>query len=396
MSRLAYIGPIAAIGMVAYALPIFILIHGLLADGMLISLVNRDFVNYWVAGNLVLEGEHLDLFNQQVYFARLQELFGRDFPIHNWGYPPHFLLLIWPLGFLSYKTGLVLFLLAGLALFLFAVWKFKRQYAPLADGKLLLIAIVAYGLMMIDTTQNGFLTAALLLLGLTFKDSRPILAGLAFGLLTIKPQLGLLLPLYLLFERNWAAIFWSVVFTAVLVAVSAAVFGTASWVAYLTDTLEYQRFVMTDWYGIFLAMMPTVFGAARSLGLPPETAYALQWPVSIVTLMAVIWLLRQDRDPLRRIFIFVCGTFLVSPYALNYDMGALAVIAALILGSTEERGHWQLWSIGAIAALPAAVMNLGRAGLPIAPLLLAAGLIAIWAMNESSSQSTWTAGHRSA
>ena len=44
-----------------------------------------------------------------------------------------------------------------------------------------------------------------------------LLAGLAFALLTIKPQLGILVPLLLLFERNWRAIGWSAVFTVLLV-----------------------------------------------------------------------------------------------------------------------------------------------------------------------------------
>jgi uncharacterized membrane protein len=46
--------------------------------------------------------------------------------------------------------------------------------------------------------QNGFLSAALLLGGLALRMQRPLLAGVLIGCLTIKPQLGVLLPLPLL------------------------------------------------------------------------------------------------------------------------------------------------------------------------------------------------------
>jgi hypothetical protein len=233
--------------------------------------------------------------------------------------------------------------------------------------------------MMFVAAQNGFLTAALLLLGLAYMRSRPMIAGIAFGCLTIKPQLGLLIPLLLAFDRNWRTAAWSAVVAVLLVSLSAALFGIASWSAYLTDTLAYQRSVMTDWYGIFLRMMPTVFGSMRTLSFSPETAATAQLPVTVCAFAAVLWLLRREPDRLRRAFTITCGTFLVTPYAFNYDMGALAVCAALLAGRAQEPefGALSRLPIALVAAIPAAVMNLGRAGLPCSPLILAAGLIVL-------------------
>ncbi len=369
----------AVVAIAAYLPRVLMLVDGLQWPGGLLSWVtNRDFANYWMAARMVLLGDHSDLFQQSVYFARMQAVFGPDYPIHNWGYPPHFLLVLWPLGFLDYKTALVVFLIVTLLFFLTCAWVFRRTYGSDTGLTVLVLVVSGYSLLMIDASQNGFLLAGLLLLGVSWMRSRPILAGIAFGFLTVKPQLGLLIPLLLVFDRNWRAIGWSALATLSLVGISAFLFGVSSWMAYLTETLAYQRSVMVNWHGIFLPMMPTVFGTVRTLGFSADVAYVCQWPLSILAAGAIVWLLRYEPDPLRRIFTITCGTFLVSPYAFNYDMGALAVCAAVLASKPDLSRRTEL-AVSIVAGLPAAVMNLGRSQMPIAPLLLAAALaMIIW------------------
>jgi hypothetical protein len=58
-----------------------------------------------------------------------------------------------------------------------------------------------------------------------------------------------LVPLVLLWDRNWRAALWSLVFTTALVGVSVAIFGAGSWQALLGQAAA----------GGALLMMPTVF-----------------------------------------------------------------------------------------------------------------------------------------
>jgi hypothetical protein len=386
---LACAAALAAASILIYALPWLWLLNLQLVHGLeAIDLVNRDFVNYWMAARMVLAGTEQDLFTQQIYFARLQEIFGPGMEIRNWSYPPHFLLMLWPLGYLDYELALAVFLAVTLALFVAAVHVFRANLAPQSSLALLCCALVGYAVMQLDTMQNGFLTSAFMLFGLAWMRERPVLAGLAFACLTIKPQLGILIPLLLLWDRNWLTIFWAGLITLGLVAASVVFFGTESWHLYLTETLAYQRSVMTDWYGIFLAMMPTVFGGARALSFSPATATALQWPVSVAAGVLLLWLLRHEREPLHRIFIVVCGTFLITPYAFNYDMGALSAIAAMLASSPRFATHRAAaTSIAAIAALSGIVMNLGRSGVPVSPLLFATGLgVVAWSLSRADAR----------
>ena len=347
-------------------------------------MVDRDFVNYWLGARLALSGEHALLFQQDAYFARFEDIFGTGYQIRSWSYPPHALLLLWPIGFLEYKTALVGFLVVTFALFVAAAAAFRSRFAPDSDRKLLVMACFGYVLMTCVAAQNGFLTAALLLLGLAQMKNRPVIAGIAFACLTIKPQLGILIPLLLALDRNWRALGWSAAFTAVLVVASAALFGIASWSAFFGETLAYQRYVMTYWEGDFLRMMLMVFGSLRSIGIAPSAALAAQIPVSIGAAALVVWLLWRERGELQRAFAILCGTLLVTPYVFNYDMGALTVCAAVLAGSRrEEDSRWAV-PVALVAALAGAVA-IGRTSLPIAPAILAFGLFAaVWATRAAN------------
>jgi arabinofuranan 3-O-arabinosyltransferase len=382
---LACAAGLAVASLLIYGLPwLWLLQTQFVHDVQAIDLVNRDFVNYWMAGRMVLAGTEQDLFTQQVYFERLQEFFGPGLEIRNWSYPPHFLLMLWPLGYLDYQLALVVFLGVTFALFVAAVFVFRRNLAPQSNVLLLCCALLSYAVMQLDTMQNGFLTAAFMLFGLAWMRNRPLLAGLAFACLTIKPQLGILIPVLLLWDRHWRTFLWAALFTGGLIGASAVLFGASSWRLYMTETLTYQRSVMTNWQGIFLDMMPTIFGGARALGFSPATATAAQWPVSVAAAVFLLWLLQREREPLHRIFIVVCGTFLITPYAFNYDMGALSAVAAMAASSPRIATHRAAaTSIAAIATLSGIVMNLGRSGVPVSPLLFATGLgVIAWSLSR--------------
>lgn len=335
---------------------------------------NRDFVNYWLGAKLASDGQYMDLFAHDSYFPHIEAFIGSNAEIRSWSYPPHFLLLVRPLALLDYTTALLTFLSATFALFVWSVVLCRREFAPRSNAAIVVFAVVGYAVMMFDATQNGFLTAALTLFALTWMRTRPAASGCMFALLTVKPQLGFLFLLLLLLDRNWRVLLWGVIAAALLLAASIALYGIESWQAYSTTTLAYQRSVMTHWYGIFLNMMPTTFGGMRALGYTPETALYAQLPVSLAGAIGVVWILGRETDPLRRVFAVACGTFLITPYAFNYDMGALAVTAALLAGAANGRPGSSSILFAAVATLPGVVMNLGRGGLPISPLLIGAAL----------------------
>lgn len=340
-----------------------------LTDTGTISLAwsNRDFANYWIAARMALAGDVTDLFAPQpVYFAHMSAVFGPDYPWHNWSYPPHYLLTVLPVGLLGYKPALVAYLLATFLILCGSI----RLLAPQADHRqflLLMPAIVANAL----AAQNGFFTAALLLSGLAARYDRPILAGVCIGLLTIKPQLGVLLPLLLVFERRWMVFATAAATTLLLVAISVAVFGLSSWRGYLEHVVPYQASVMREGTGIFLHMMPSMFGSMRSLGFPTDPALAAHLLLAVAALALWIFSLRRLQAVGSRTASTVFATIVIVPYTLSYDLVALAAVAALwpFAGGRPAQGVLASF-LAAVAVLPLVMPYLGLAGLPIASLVV--------------------------
>src|SRR5439155_352385 len=102
-----------------------------------------------------------------------------------------------------------------------ANWRSPALFAALA-APTTAIAIVS--------GQNGFLAGALLAGGLRLAAGHPLAAGVLFGLLTYKPQLGLLVPVALAAAGLWRTLTIAGVTAILLVALTSLLFGGAIWV----------------------------------------------------------------------------------------------------------------------------------------------------------------------
>lgn len=352
--------------------------HQMFGPGIGDALANSDFVNYWFAGRLALAGDQMILFDPHGYLRLLREYFFPGYLPHNWSYPPHTLLLFLPIGLLGYKAGLVAFLGSTLALYVWAAKRFHDRFGGGPVTPLYLAAHLAFVAANLATTQNGFLTGALFLIFLCEHDRRPVAAALAIALLTIKPQLGILIPVMLAFSRSWNLIALATMFSLAFVAVSLVAFGLEPWRQYVEVVIPFQRRVVTEWEGGFLMLMPTVVAALRILGVDGESAMTWQFLYSILCLpLAVFALWRTRAAPtVQRGFVLLLSTFCIAPYAFNYDMGPLVAAAALIL-SRADRGFAETVLCWVVCLLPVCVVVFAAAGLPAVPIVLLASLLIV-------------------
>jgi arabinofuranan 3-O-arabinosyltransferase len=335
---------------------------------------NKDFANYWTAGKLILAGDVMDLFGPHAgYFRHLTAAFGSEYQWHNWSYPPHYLLFIWPLGYLGYETGLVVFVLATLALFLVAV----RAYAG-TTFPLILLAVGPFIVLNAWTAQNGFLSGALALGALALRDSRPIVAGILLGMLTIKPQLGVLFPFLLLAEQRWRMIASATVTTVALFCVSAFVFGVEAWVGYVNEVLPYQSQVMKYLQGTFLTMVPSAYGAARLYGADFPIAMAIHLSLAIPAFLASVYLFFRLSNDSDRALLLLLATFVITPYALNYDLGLVSVAAGLLAGrylAIPDAFGTERVVLALLMMMPLYMMPLGFSGMHAGPVLIIAAIL---------------------
>ncbi len=295
--------------------------------------VGWDFVNSWMGGRAALHGGLQTYFEVHRYNAEIHRLFAANVPFHNWSYPPHILLLLWPFGLFPYLASYALWLVAGLGVYLWAASgpKFDREL-------LLFLALSPVAMVLVLTGQNGFFTGALLLGVLAQWDRRPALAGIMLGLLSVKPQLVLLMPLVLMMTGRWRCLAVAAATAAAMVVLTTGLYGSAVWHGYLAEAVPFQNVVMTRGTGLMLGMMPTAFINARLMGAPDAVAWALQAVTSAIALTAVIWTFRKRRDPMLSNAMLLAASLLVVPYSFNYDMAALiAVLAQMRLRPDNTR-----------------------------------------------------------
>ena len=363
------------------------------SDEYFSRLLQKDFGAYWVGARTVIDGSYRDLFCHKLYQARIEEyLCIEAFTGYRWLYPPHFLLFIWPLGLIEYKLSLLFFLISSFAIFIFSVVCFRKNYSPESDKFILLISLIGFSIVNFIITQTGFLTTAALLLGFRWMKSFPLISGVFFGFLTFKPQLGILIPLLLIFEKNFKAIFWSIFFTSFFVIISILFFGSEIWHLYLTDTTKLATGALTGEVQNFFKLMPTVYGSLRVLDFSVENALRSQVFVSLISIIAFIYLFFKDNDILRRSFYLTGFTFLISPYAFVYDMGAFTVFSAIIAGKRKILNGFSLAVVCMGVTLAPMSMYLSAAKFPLSPIVLIASIIAVYSSKKEKPSSLFHVG----
>ena len=133
------------------------------------------------------------------------------------------------------------------------------------------------------TGETAYFTSALLLFGFAALPTRPLLAGLAFGLLTLKPQLGVLIPFFLLARGDWRAILAASATALGLVALSCLAFPPSLWLLWAHTLPTYQTQYFTG-HGLNLNIIVTPAANLVTLGVAPAKAWLVQTLCSICLL----------------------------------------------------------------------------------------------------------------
>jgi len=200
--------------------------------------------------------------------------------------------------------------------------------------------------------QNGFLTAALIGGTLYLIPVRPILAGVCLGLLSYKPQYGLLFPIVLIAASQWRVFFSAAVTAVALALVSWLAFGTESWQAFFHWMPMFSQAFLTEGKATWWKLQ-SLFSLVRYFGGPEPLAWAFQWALtaSVAVVLALMW---RSRIPytLKAAAVAV-GTLLTTPYLFMYDMMVLAVPVAFLvrIGLREGFRRYELPALGCALAL---------------------------------------------
>jgi hypothetical protein len=320
-----------------------------------------DFVSYWAAGALTLDGNPAGAYDLALHRATELGAIPLDGAL-PFAYPPCFLPVVTPFALLSYPAAAADWVLLGFALYCVAMrrWAPDMPWLALSFPPLLVNAI---------TGQAGFLTAALLVGGMALLPKRPLLAGALLGLLIVKPQLGLVLPLALLAGREWRAIAGAAASSVGLVLVSLILFGWEPWQAWLGNADLIASIAgegRAGWH-----RMASVYGALRLAGLGAAAAWIVHFLVALAATGAacLIWYRKEELGA--RAGALAAATALASPYLFIYDI-LILVVPFLWLVARGRHGPLLalVWAILFAALAQAAGWSPGLNLVPLAPAIL--------------------------
>jgi Glycosyltransferase family 87 len=295
--------------------------------------IANDFVNVFAAGRLTLDGNPAAAYDWPLHREAEVRAVGHDFAnYYGWHYPPTFLFVAAGLATLPYLAAALVWLVATLAAYAAAI-------GGILGARLGISFALGFpaALWNITAGQNGFLTAALIGGTLGLLERQPALAGVCLGLLTYKPQFGLLFPLVLIADRRWLTIGVAAAVATGLAALSWLAFGSASWQAF-AHWLPITGQIVLGEGGAGWDRLQSLFGLIRAHGGSETLAWTAQALASVALAAGLVWLWRSRAPFELKAAALAAGALLATPYVYIYDLTALAIAVAFLLRWALPRG----------------------------------------------------------
>jgi Glycosyltransferase family 87 len=292
-----------------------------------------DFGTLWVTGIFAGSNDPAGMYADSAWAAAWKSLTGLDGCLLAQGpysypqnlYPPLLLFFTYPLGFMPYAAAFATWTVATLLLYLVAIYLIVPR--PIAILAALSPFPVFFNFFL---GQNGFLLAGLIGLSLVLMERRPRLSGILLGLLTFKPQFGILFPFALLASRKWRVIGSAIATSVVLIIISAFVFGYQGWSSFIHTLVN---------RGPNLGMrLESVYGFLWSAGVGSSIAWTMHLAVAGAVTVVVWWLWARPLPQTLKAAGLCSAAALATPYVHGHDLCILAVAAAFLVTDGLERG----------------------------------------------------------
>jgi len=327
------------------------------AIGLDMNAPGTDWMVFYGAARSFFADKLDQIFDGESFTGYLNASFSgwlsKPLPYRPWVYPPTYLLLLLPFGKLTFAVSYYAFQLASAVLLaLVLCWEADR---PRAKAFVVWSALLCPAASInVAMGQNAFLTSALLVGGWRVLRRNPVFGGAVLGMLTVKPQFGLLLPVALLAAREWRALIASVAAATLLFGASVAVFGIDAWRQWIDLAVTSYGDPNGKWLEYGRLWGNSVYACLAAFGAPAVMADIAQLVAVCLSAVLVYQAFRLTLPSDRKIAILLAATILAAPHSSLADTVMLAIAAVLwVSGAPEISGsHWKWPLAGALWLAP--------------------------------------------
>jgi arabinofuranan 3-O-arabinosyltransferase len=349
--------------------------------------IPTDFVNVWSAGKLAGDGHPALAYDWNIQKELQVAVLGQSYEGNfAWHYPPPFLFVAGLLALFPYAAAYIGWAAASFVPYLLMM----RAIVGRPFG---LVLAAAFPVVLTNTLvgQNGFLTASLIGGSLVLLPTRPVLSGICLGLLSYKPQYGLLFPLLLVAASQWRVFFTAAAVAAAMALASWLAFGSESWQAFVHWLPMFSQAFLTEGRA-YWGKMQSIFALVRFFGGGEPLAWIFQWIMTATVAVALVVMWRSRVRYSLKAAGLATGTLLVTPYLFLYDLMVLAIPVAFLvrLGLSHGFRRHELPALGLVGFLlmfyPLFAAPTGFAATLIVAVLIA-GRCGLWRQSVASAAS---------
>jgi hypothetical protein len=319
-------GHATLLAMMMWAAAIAVGFIGTSNRGIAGPLKGADFVHFYTLGHLAYEHRVATMYDMAALHDAQVALVPESKPdLYPAVYPPQIPAMFEPVHGWSYQRALFAWNLLTIVAYGFIVWSAWKPVSSVLPDRHLVIAAAAafppFWALVLYGQITVLIVGAFWAGWLALERDRHFLAGVAFGLLAIKPQFGLPLAVIVLARRDWPMLAGAIV--------SVALQSGAAWMMLGSDA--FRGFVST---------LPITFGNVDLFESKPEFSHSLRVltrlmpnaigvPMWIGLVAIVLWytarVWRSDALIRVRLGTVILAAVLVNPHLIIYDATVLVL-----------------------------------------------------------------------
>jgi hypothetical protein len=292
-----------------------------------------DFSHMWVSAALAGSADPALVYDSAKFAAVRTNLGGTDACVvmNHFVYPPSYLFFTYPLGSMPYVAAFTAWTVFTLLLYLLAIYLIVPR--PIALVAALAPFPVFFNLFL---GQNGFLIAGLMGLSLVLMERRPRLSGVLLGLLTFKPQIGILFPFALLVSRKWRVVGGAITTSVAMIVMSIVLFGYQGWPSFIHALVD--RGPSLSPISQESMRLESVYGFLWLAGISTPIAWAIQLAATAGVAAGVCWSWARPLPHSLKAALLCSAAPLATPFVHGHDLCILAIAAVFLVRDGLERG----------------------------------------------------------
>ena len=306
----------------------------------------KDFIQYWAAGRQLIH--HADPYDARAILPLERSVGFEGDTAEVSPSPPVALFLALPFGYLSPKTGLVLWIDAQFACLAISLWILWRQHGVPESRMHLLGFLFAPAIACIMLGQLDIFFLLGFVLFLYFHHSRAFAAGAALIPWVLKPHLfvpfGIVLLLWIVNRKAWG-----------ILAGFLTAFAACCTASLCCDSLAWTEYAqMTRKIRVMDDFLPTLSEVFRHL-IDRNAPWLLFLPMTAACVWALwyFWTRRNRWQWIDQGMLLILVSVACAPYAFFYDEVVLlpAVLAGLYRATDSPRSRLPIALLGGAALI---------------------------------------------